>query len=127
MVDTFLKTKSGPGILAKIEGNQSWYAFDHLKTLLSSFYAKRGAVLEDKEYTQHKMINNKPTWNLILIHQGKNYGRVQIQYLGDSHERKLWRSWKSQNFLIYFNITTNEKIGIKERDRFKQFVQPVLY
>ncbi|MBW2986171.1 hypothetical protein KY333_02260 [Candidatus Woesearchaeota archaeon] len=127
MVDTFLKTKSGPGILAKIEGDQARYAFEHLKTILFSFYAKRGAVLEDKEYAQHKLIKNNPTWNLTLIHKGKNYGRVQIQYVGYSDERKLWRSWKSQNFLVYFNLKRTEEICIKERDRFKEFIQPAIY
>jgi len=121
MVDTFHETKSGPGILAKIESDQAWYAFDHLKTILSSYYARYGAALEDKDYNAHKLIKGKPTWFLNLVFRGRVNGSITIQYLGDSYETKLWRTWKSQNFLIYFDFG-KESTSITRRDRFKQAI-----
>lgn len=123
MVTAFRKTKSGPGLIAEIESSEPWHAFDQLKILLMSYYAKHGAVLEDKEYFAHQVKNKKPTWILELVYKERIPGRIKIQYLGESHHRKLWRPWKSQDFLVYFNFG-NENTGKTRRDRFKQFVQP---
>ena len=124
MVTTFHKTKSGPGLIAKIESDQAWYAFEQLTTMLSTYYARHGAVLEDKDYNDHKFERGKPTWILELIFKGKINGRIKIQYLGDSYEQKYWRSWKSQNFLIYFNFG-DDAASKTRRDRFNQAIRAI--
>lgn len=123
MIWSINKTNKGPGILASIEAKFVWDAFNMLKVELSRFYALRGAALEDVDFDNYKLIKNNRCWSLALIYEGKLYGRINITDIGD--ERKIdGREWKSFKFWVYFDITKNKKIQIKERNRFWEFTRP---
>ena len=120
MIASFKKTKEGPGILASIEASFPWGAFNILKDLLFRFYAFRGAALEDVDFDNHQTKKDRFVWSLALIHEGRLYGRINITYLNEQRNVD-GREWKSFNFWIYFYVTNNEVIQIKERNRFLEF------
>lgn len=109
------------GLLAKIEAKQSWDAFNILVDLLDAFYAKRGAVLERKDFNDAVVRGDKRKWSLAVVYQGKEYGRINLTCLGSSHKFRLGKHWDEHEFWVYFEFNTSG-ISARERERFRSFV-----
>lgn len=109
------------GLLAKVEAEHPWDAFNILVDLLAAFYAKNNAVMEEKGYEQFVLSGDKKKWVFNVARQGSPPGRVELIYLGDFPRHKLYRHWTEHKFWIFFKFS---RPGISEehRDRFKRFV-----
>ncbi|MBD3304034.1 hypothetical protein GF343_02730 [Candidatus Woesearchaeota archaeon] len=116
-----LVTLGDNGLLAKIEAKQSWDAFNILADLLDAFYAGRGAVLEKKDFNEAVVSGDKRKWSLAVVYQGREYGKINLTYLGSSPRFKLGKHWDEHELWVYFEFNT-PGISARERERFRAFV-----
>lgn len=99
-------TKEGAGVIVNIESESTMFAYQTLWDTLSSFFAKKGKVLQEKRYEQGVTRNQKKRWSLAVIEGEKIAGRVNITHelklSGSSLKQHMGKGWTEYKFLVYF-------------------------
>lgn len=112
MIFKIYETKEGSGLIADIEDDFAYEAYNNLVDVISGFYGKRKAVLEGKQY-------NKQVF-LPVVYENTQYGRVKIKYLGSFPKYGLGRHWTEQRFVVEFKFADAKK-SLGEQDKFLQW------
>ncbi|MBW3002522.1 hypothetical protein KY338_05180 [Candidatus Woesearchaeota archaeon] len=118
MIFELFETKSGPGLVARIEARTEWDGYNYLLAELSAFCARKRYQLQERQYEEFRIVNHKKTWYLPVA-TGDGNGVITISYLGDTYLHRLGRGWTAQKFWIFFNFS-EESIGLSFRREFKE-------